>query len=195
MQLFHIGILIEHAEYTKQYVQAGINVYGSDETQTSLETITGERIKAIQPLKKLRLGNFTLIPFEVPHDSDLTCYGYLIKHEDIGKLLFLTDLMFCPYNFKKQKINHMLIEANYMNELVDKSNPNITHVLKGHCELNTSLDIVKANYTNSLRNVIFCHLSKKNCDDEEVLKQAEKVANCPIYVAKKGMQIELSLPF
>lgn len=187
----------DHSQCVKEYLQSGIKVYGSDETKTALEVIAGERIKAIQPMKKCRIGNFIVIPFEVPHDEELTNYGYLIEHEDIGKMLFLTDLMMCPYNFQKQKVEHIFCECNYAKELVfDNYEQSVRNrVLQTHMELNTFLDFIKANKSEKLRNVVLLHLSNSNSDDELFLEKTREIVSCDTYIAKKGLQIELSLPF
>ena len=78
-------------------MQSGIPVYTAFETQAALETITGERTIAISPRRPRQIGSFTVLPFNVPHDTEIECYGYLIEHEEMGKLLFLTDLEYCKY--------------------------------------------------------------------------------------------------
>lgn len=63
-------------------------------------------------------------------------------------------------------------------------------------ELETVKEFVKTNKSNALRNVILCHLSSENIDPIEAQAEVEKVANCPVYVAKKGFEIKLSeFPF
>lgn len=89
----------DHARYIKDFMKSGIPVYTAFETQTALETITGERTIAIPPRRPRQIGSFTVTPFNVPHDTEIECYGYLIEHEEMGKLLFLTDLEYCKYDF------------------------------------------------------------------------------------------------
>ena len=73
-------------------MQSGIPVYTAFGTQTALETITGDRTIAIPPRRARQIGSFMVTPFNVPHDTEIECYGYLIEHEEMGKLLSLTDL-------------------------------------------------------------------------------------------------------
>ena len=180
----HINILIDHSEYVGQFQKAGFKVYG-----------TGDGNTRIEPLKAVKFGGFTVTPFEVPHDTDLTCYGYLIQHKEIGKLLFLTDLMYCPYSFKKQQIEHLVVECNYIDDYVNKEAVNFKHTLQGHCSLSTCLGIVEDNKSDKLRNVILAHLSTKNCDGNIAMNEVKKLVYAPIFVAKKGLEVELSLPF
>lgn len=198
-----VGVIVshehlDHAQYIKQYMRAGISVYTAFETQTALEVITGERTTAIPPLKKCQIGKFTITPFNVPHDTDIECYGYLIEHDEMGKLLFMTDLEYCKYNFSKQGINHILIESNYSMDLVDRDEPNYEHRLRGHMSLNTALKFISTNDNPLLLNVVLIHLSDKSGDPaqftEEMKKTIEYGAN--VYVARKGLEVNLNLcPF
>lgn len=198
-----VGVIVshehlDHAQYIKQYMRAGISVYTAFETQTALEVITGERTTAIPPLKKCQIGKFTITPFNVPHDADIECYGYLIEHEEMGKLLFMTDLEYCRYIFSKQGINHILIESNYSMDLVDRDEPNYEHRLRGHMSLDTALKFISTNDNPMLLNVVLIHLSDKSGNPalftEETKKTIEYGAN--VYVARKGLEVNLNLcPF
>lgn len=186
--------------YLKEYVNAGIKVYSAYQTQSALENALGVRTIPIEPLKKMQIGNFTIIPFNVPHDADIECYGYLIEHESIGKVLFLTDLEYCKYNFSKQKINHIICECNYSKELVDENYEHSlrNRVLKTHMELETTLNLIRINDNPALRNVVLLHLSDKNADSAQFLQKTKDTvkygADC--YIAEKGLEVNLNLcPF
>lgn len=197
------GVLIshehlDHARYIKDYLQAGIPVYSAFQTQTALEIITGELTKAIPPMKEVQIGEFLIIPFNVPHDAEIECYGYLVEHKEMGKLLFLTDLEYCKYNFSKQNINHILVEANYSHKLIDNEAVNFEHILRGHMSLQTALDFIAINDNPMLRNIVLMHLSDKNGNPVEFLQETRETvkygANC--YIAQKGLEVNLSLcPF
>ena len=60
------------------------------------------------------LGGFKVQPMEVPHSCQ--CYAYLIQHEEVGKLLFITDCV--RFNYKIKGINHVLIESNWCEEIL-----------------------------------------------------------------------------
>ena len=181
-------------------MRAGFPVYTAFETQAALETITGERTRAIEPKKRFRLGNFTITPFNVPHDPDIECYGYLIEHGEIGKLLFLTDLEYCQYKFRSWNVNHILCECNYDKNLVDENYEHSVRnrVLKTHMELHTFLDFISTNDNPALRNVVLLHLSDKNADSAQFLQKTKETvkygADC--YIAEKGLEVDLNLcPF
>lgn len=198
-----VGVIVshehlDHAQYIKQYMRAGISVYTAFETQTALEVITGERTTAIPPLKKQKIGSFTITPFNVPHDTDIECYGYLIEHEEMGKLLFMTDLEYCKYNFAKQGINHILIESNYSMDLVDRDEPNYEHRLRGHMSLDTALKFISTNDNPMLLNVVLIHLSEKSGDPAQFTQKMQETIEygANVYVAEKGLEVNLNLcPF
>ena len=181
-------------------MRAGFPVYTAFETQTALETITGERTRAIEPMKRFRLGNFTITPFNVPHDTDIECYGYLIENESFGKALFLTDLMYCKYNFRPLNVNHIFCECNYSRDLVDENYEHSVRnrVLKTHMELHTFLDFILTNDNPNLRTVCLLHLSASNSDSDLFLQKTRETvkygADC--YIAEKGLEVDLNLcPF
>ena len=56
----------------------------------------------------------------------------------------------------------MLIECNYIADMVDMDIPNYEHKILGHCELETCKGIVETNKSDALQNVILCHTAKRN---------------------------------
>lgn len=188
----------DHARYIKDFMRSGIPVFTAFETQTALETITGERTIALSPRRTRQIGSFTVTPFNVPHDTEIECYGYLIEHEEMGKLLFLTDLEYCKYDFSGVKVEHIMVEANYDMQLVDRDEPNYEHRLRGHMSLDTALKFISTNDNPNLRTVCLLHLSASSSDAELFLKKAKETvkygADC--HIAQKGLNISLDLvPF
>ena len=188
----------DHARYIKDFMQSGIPVYTAFETQTALEVITGERTTAISPNKLCQIGSFTVVPFNVPHDTEIECYGYLIKHEEMGKLLFLTDLEYCKYDFSNQMVNHILCEANYDMQFVNRDEPNYEHRLRGHMSLDTTLKFISTNDNPALRNVVLIHLSDKSGDPAVFKQKTEETVKygANVYIAEKGLEVDMNLcPF
>lgn len=188
----------DHARYIKDFMQYGIPVYTAFETQTALEVITGERTIAIPPRRARQIGSFTVTPFNVPHDTEIECYGYLIEHEEMGKLLFLTDLEYCKYNFSSMNIEHIMVEANYSMDLVDRNEPNYEHRLRGHMSLDTALKFIQTNDNQVLRNVVLIHLSDTSGDPALFLQQTKETIKygANVYVAEKGLEVDMNLcPF
>lgn len=169
----------DHYEFAKDYRNAGIPVF--------------EPFRNDQLIKISRqMGGFKVTSFKVPHDGT-PCCGFLIEHSDIGKLLYVTDLEYCPYDFSKQKINHILVESNYDMQFVDKSFPNYEHIIRGHMSLDTCKEFVRTNNTDSLKNVILCHLSTKNSDKAYFINEVQKMAkNAQISACERYYETELN---
>ena len=122
--------------------------------------------------------------------SECPCYGFLITHPDLGRMLYITDTELVKWRFKD--INHILISCNYQKKYIDDENlAKRNHVFRGHMELETVKEFIKANNSDSLQNIILCHLSNDNSNPEECKAEVEKVAKCPVYVAGKGLEVEL----
>lgn len=123
-------------------------------------------------------------------------YGYIVEHEEMGKLLYMTDFEFCRYNFKAMRLNHLVIECNYCKELVDKTAENYTHRLKGHCSLDTCKSLVNTNHTAALRTVTVVHLSNEAADPEQILKEIKEAVvwdDALVQIATPGLEINLDL--
>lgn len=207
-----VGALLTHGhgDHSKGYkwlLENWIPIYTNDETADGFEIVTGELLKGIPEKKWFQCGEFSIMPFYVPHttkDKDtgkiIPCpnYGYLVQHEEMGRLLYMTDLEYCPYNFKNLRVQHLLIECNYIKELADREEENYRHRLQGHCSLDTCKGIVEANKTPDLRTVTLIHLSDKVCDPNRVLKEVKEVAGnrVEVNVAVPGLEVELKkFPF
>lgn len=122
--------------------------------------------------------------------SECPCYGFLITHHELGRMLYITDTELVKWRFKD--INHILISCNYQKKYIDDENlAKRNHVFRGHMELETVKEFIKANNSDSLQSIILCHLSNDNANPEECKAEVEKVAKCPVYVARKGLEIEL----
>ena len=140
-----------------------------------------------------KVGNYIIIPFYLPHDGTPN-FGFLIEHEEMGKLIYASDFDYIPFRFKVQRVQHWLIECNHMDDMVNRDSAKYSHVIKGHSSLSTVKKIIEVNKTPDLRNVILCHLSRDNADPVEMQKQIQEVAGkwCNIAVAKAGMGLKLS---
>lgn len=120
--------------------------------------------------------------------SECPCYGFLITHPEMGKMLYITDTELIKWRFKD--INHILLGVNYDKDLIDRDNTGkANHVFRGHLSIDTACDFVKANYSDSLQNVIMCHLSSENADKDLFIGKMEKGArNANVDVAEPGKE-------
>ena len=119
-------------------------------------------------------------------------YGFLITHKEMGRMLYITDCEVVKWRFKD--INHTLLGVNYDKDLIDRDNTGkANHVFRGHLSIDTACDFVKANYSDSLQNVIMCHLSSENSDKDSFIEKMKKVAygaNVDVAVAGKSWDLK-----
>lgn len=154
--------------------------------------------------KSMNMGEFTVKPFDLTTidgswthtNADGTpcpIYGFLITHKEMGRMLYITDCELIKWKFKD--INHILLGVNYDKDLVDTYNPKANHVFRGHLSIDTACDFVKANYSDSLQNVIMCHLSSENADKDSFIEKMKKVAcMANVDVAEPCKEWELHSP-
>lgn len=162
----------------------------------SADELENMGIRLWKPYKQMHriqcgyFGGFMAKNFSVPHDGE-PCCGFLIECKNGEKLLYATDFEYIGYSFKKIRIHHALIEANYQKKYVENSASNREHVLRGHAELETTIGVVSDN-SDSLKNIILCHLSRENANPKEMVAEVKKVAkNANVDFARKGECYEL----
>lgn len=175
----------DHSRALKKIKSIGIDVYSPYLDNTDSEENSINRVQ----MKKF--GSYKVYAFKIPH-NDTDNYGFLIETKG-EKVLYLTDFEYCPFNFKSQKINHFIVECNYQDELVDEDSPNYVHKVLGHCGLNTAIELIKANKTDEMKNIILVHLGNDTTNREQIIESISKVANKGNFVAcaHKGMEREL----
>lgn len=163
----------------------------------SLKDFENMGVKVFKPyaenngIKKMQFNDFYVQCFQLPHNGT-TNFGFYIK-ADNQKLLYMTDFEYCPFIFKKQNINHILIECNYIKEMIGPYLVNLEHKVKGHCSLDTCKGFVEVNKTSYLRTVLLLHMGYGS-DDDRMIKEVKEVAGNKVFVdcARPNMKIELN---
>lgn len=184
----------DHSKAIKELLENGIDIYMSKGTWRTFGYIS-HRLHFIQSEKQIQIGNFTILPFEAEHDA-AEPLGFLIQHKEIGKLLFITDSYYCKYKFKG--VNHIMIECNYSEDILRENLENeVIHpvlrdrLIKSHFSLENVKEFLKANDLSKVRNLMLIHLSSSNSNANEFKSQIERLTGKPVYIANKGLEIEL----
>ena len=197
-----VGVVVshshgDHAKYISEYEKTGIRTFApyeiSNHVSAECNYMGGFRIKDFALTDKAGVFKHTNAD-----GSECPCYGFYIVHKDIGSMVYVSDTELVKWNFRKQNINHILVEANYSDDLVEREAVNREHVLRGHMSLKTALDFISTNDNPTLRNVVLIHLSDKNADSADFLQKTKETikygADC--YIAEKGLEVDLNLvPF
>ena len=146
----------------------------------------------------MNMGGFTVEPFDLTtideswthtdaNGEPCPIFGFLITHPEMGRMLYITDCEVVKWKFKY--INHILLGVNYDKDLIDRDTGKANHVFRGHLSIDTACDFVKANYSDSLQNVIMCHLSSENADSDSFIEKMKKVAyGANVDVAERGKE-------
>lgn len=181
----------DHSKYIEQYLTKGLLVHMPRSMINNLDLSYVYNAISVDIGVTYELGNFTIKPFELVHSVD--CLGYYIYHKDLGKMLFITDTEYVKYRFDKLGINHIVVEANYSKELLNRGKVNSNHVLKGHMEINTTTNFLKENDTDSLKNVVLVHLSDSNSDERLFYELTTKVVHegVRVTIASAGLSVPL----
>lgn len=151
--------------------------------------------------KKKQFGSFNVSCFDLTDlqgnwmhtnadGSECPCYGFLIEHSELGRMLYITDTELIKWRFKD--INHILLGVNYDKDLLDNENQSKrNHVYRGHLSIDTACEFVKCN-SDSLETVIMCHLSDSNSDvDSFISKMKNVVPWANVCVAERGLEVLL----
>ncbi len=126
----------------------------------------------------------------------MPCHGFYIFHDEIGKLIYASDTEYIKYRFKN--LNHILVETNYSDDLIDNQANNREHVLRGHISLKTATEFISTNDNPTLLNVVLIHISQSNGDPVLFQQKIEETIKygANVYVAEKGLEVDLNLcPF
>lgn len=152
----------------------------------------------------MNMGGFTVKPFDLTtidgrwthtdaNGEACPIYGFLIIHNEMGRMLYITDTNLVKWKFKD--INYLLLGVNYDKELISGDDAKKNHVVRGHMSIDTACDFARANASDQLQNVIMCHLSKENADAGKFIEKMHKVApNVNVCVAESGMELVLKNP-
>ena len=118
-------------------------------------------------------GHYRIQAFPVPH-NETPCFAFFIKIND-RRIVYATDLEYCPFSMAKQNLTDIIIECNYQDKYLNKDAENLNHKVIGHCELQTTKAFVAHNVTPSLQNVILTHLGVETCNGNECVDEIKTV--------------------
>ena len=146
--------------------------------------------------KQIKMRKESIAQFEAANRNDLVEQNkkeIAILEEYMPEQLSEEELNVVKAIVKKLQPKAEIIEANYSKDIINQDNPNFDHVCRGHMELRTTLDFLNTNDNPSLMNVVLLHLSDSNSNSEYFSqKTKELIPRANVYVADKGMEIELN---
>ena len=203
----HVLITHDHADHIKSVGSFShdynIPVYATREVHVGInrnycitQKISSELARVIEKGKTYQIGDFSVSPFGVPHDSSDNV-GYFIEAEGTN-FCVMTDVGTVTDEMKEyiRRARHLVIEANHDEEMV-MSGPYPqflkTRILSqtGHLSnRNCALALIE-NMSEDLRNVWLCHLSEEKNHPELARKTVESLLRDYGIIAGVDIQLEV----
>ncbi len=183
----------DHARYAVEYARFGVKMFGNEHVREKKVFPFGT-YTVLQPGKTVSIGGFRVMAFENCHDVPI--FGYLVRHESMGTLLFSTDSYKLPAVITG--VDHFLIEANYSDELLKRNVWNGTvdraqadRIMLSHMSLEYCIRYLRDCQASKAKTIILCHLSSRHSDVNQFSKAVASAFGLPCYVAQKGLTVEL----
>lgn len=198
-----VGVLVshehgDHARCVNEFLDSRINVWMSEGTNNAIKS----KLKSsylpllLESDFKVKIGNFTVLPFDVRHDA-VEPYGFLIHHEEIGTMLFATDTYFLPYKF--EGLTNILIECNYREDILKRNiesgkipPSHYNRLLESHMSFTTCKEALLANDLRKVNNIVLIHLSDGNSNAEEFQKDIHLATGKAVHIADRGLKINFN---
>lgn len=188
----------DHAKFVASLVKSGIQTLALEDVFASHGIDGNPFSHSVIPNKSYKVGGFICTPFAVSHD--VPCVGWLIKHDEFGKLLFITDTMKLDYTF--DGLTEIMIETNYADDILDgrleRDEINLQmykRIINSHMSLSTAKYILKSNDLSQVDNIVLIHLSNGSSDEQRFVDEITRLTGKQVTAADKGMEIELLIPY
>lgn len=184
----------DHAKYATEYAKFGVKVYCNQDVIDKKQFPYGSCTVLRDSVTK-KIGSFSVCPFEVAHD--VPCFGCLIRHTEMGTLLFATD----TYKMGQfiTGIDHWLIEANYDDRIlktnvddgkIDRAQAN--RLMLSHLSLDNTIQYLRMCEAENSKTITLCHLSERNSDPDLFRRTVESAFAIPCNIARRGLTVELN---
>lgn len=186
----------DHSQAVNDLLNSGIEVWASSGTHLACGTDQHRRARFTFSEDVFRVGKFKVLAFGVKHDANEPL-GYLINHPETGNVLFLTDTYYCEYKFSG--LNNILVEANYSQRILEEKVKNgyvlpflQQRIVRSHMNIETTIDLLKANDLKAVNNIVLIHLSDSNSDANEFVNMVSDATSKSVFIANAGMDIEFN---
>lgn len=176
----------DHAKSVTDAIKAGLDVYASGGTLEALG-IVSHRLKAVKAREQLKVGTWTILPFETEHDA-VEPLGYLIVNNAEDKLLYATDTYYIRYRFRG--LTHIMVECNYSIDILRDNVVNGTvpvelknRLLRSHFGLHNVKGFLRANDLSKVQEIWLLHLSDGNSDADRFKKEIQELTGKMVFIA------------
>ena len=177
---------LDHSKSAYKLLESGIDIMCHEETASELR-LTGFGIRHIKERKKVSVGTFDIIPFDLVHihsdGSNCKCLGFLIySNITKEKLLFATDTAYIKNRFKG--LNYIMIEVNYSdNEFEDEYVASVEkRRFRSHMSLDTAIEFLNNQDLSSVKEIYALHLSEERAERNKVKKELQRATGKEIII-------------
>ncbi|NFV47554.1 MBL fold metallo-hydrolase [Clostridium botulinum] len=181
----------DHALAIKDIIKNSINIYAPESVPLKNNLKGNRKVTILKDKDRFKIGNFNILSYANNHTNndgtECECLGYLIQHPKLGKILFATDTYYIKYQFKN--IDHLLIECNYSEDIIEDLEPYQKRLFKSHMSLETLKDFLESTDLQNTKDITLIHLSENNANPERFKNEVEALTGIPVYIAVSGLEI------
>lgn len=171
---------MDHCKAVKGVTDAGVNVYLSQPTAKTLG-LNGHRVRIIDPKEPpIKVGSWMIKAFKTEHDCEGSLGFYMVSRHAKKTLVYISDSFYSRYTFKN--VTHWMIEINWDKETLNKRfeagkvEPVLMNrLLRSHMNLDTAVDLFKANDLSKTEQIYVIHVSKDNANPELIKRRLQEV--------------------
>lgn len=201
-----ILITHDHADHIKSVgvisTEYDIPVYATKDVHAGIQRnycvprkIPADNCRLIEPGVRIKLGDFYITPFVVPHDSSGNV-GFRVEVDDVTFCL-MTDVGHVTEEMQQYigEANYLVLEANYDKEMLNNG-PYPQHLKvritnpTGHLSNHDCAEAIANFATMNLKHVWLCHLSEENNHPVLALKTIEQVLRSYGLIVGKDFVVE-----
>lgn len=192
----------DHARGVCEMIHRGVKTYGSAGTMKALnDNILLTLFNVLQPMKMVRVGGFSVLPFGTQHDATEP-FGYLVRYDPTGEtVVYATDTYYLKYTFPG--VHYWIIECNYCEEILDeevnggKLDAGLRkRLIESHMSLRRLKEAFAANDLSKSIKIVLVHLSDSRSDEKRMIQEIQDTTGVETVAASNGMCIPLDLvPF
>lgn len=189
----------DHSKCLSQIVSSGMAVISNKETFDHKKIPVEARYCEIEHGQTTSYKGWKVSAFSVQHD--VKTLGYIIEHQDCGKVLFITDTYLMKWKFPFE-FDHVIIEANYCEDLLQKiqEKKGIDFInrrrFKSHMSFQTAHKTLDNLNLSNCRNIVLIHLSDGITNEKEFKVKTEERYGINTTVAVPNTVVNFSInPF
>lgn len=206
-QIKAIFVTHDHADHIKSVGslanEFGLPVYATPLVHEGIQRnycvspkLQEEQIHFIQKEKTVRLDDFEITPFDVPHDSTDNV-GYSVQYKNVNFCL-ITDAGHVTEDFGTyiERANYLVLEANHDEDMLMMGT--YPAYLKGrikgkygHLSNKAAAQVLKEHVTEKLSHVWLCHLSEENNHPELARKTVDACLRSAGIIVGKDFELDV----